>query len=260
MNPDIGWAPEGGPHPAPADRLRGRSILVTGAAQGIGRAIACLFAAEGAKLALVDNNAAGLAAVAEETDGLAIVCDLRDPAQVTAAVEAAIRGMARLDGLVNAAGIHAAGSITETTLEKWREVMAVNLDAPFLICREAVPHLRDANAATIINISSGVGLSPFAERSAYATSKGALITLGKVLAMELAPRIRVNTICPGLIDTPMTAALPRHNSNPDAMKRYALQRLGRDVEVAQAALFLSSTASSFITGITMAVVGGRTFH
>ena len=77
--------------------------------------------------------------------------------------------------------------------------MAVNLDAPFLLCREAAPHLRAADAATIINISSGVGLSPFADRAAFATSKGGLITLGKVLAMELAPRIRVNTICPGLI-------------------------------------------------------------
>ena len=85
--------------------------------------------------------------------------------------------------------------------------------------------------------SPGVGLSPFADRAAYATSKGGLITLGKVLAMGFAPRYRVNTICPGLIDTPMTAALPHHNSNPDALKRYALQRLGQDVEVAQAALF-----------------------
>ena len=137
----IGWTPEGGPHPAPANRLIGRSILVTGAAQGIGRAIARLFAAEGAKLALLDNNEAALASVAKETDGVAVGCDLRDPAQIVAAVEAATLGMGRLDGLVNGAGIHAAGSITETTLEKWREVMAVNLDAPFLLCREAAPHL-----------------------------------------------------------------------------------------------------------------------
>ena len=260
MSGTIDWSPEGGPHPAPAGRMKGRAILITGAAQGIGAAIARLFAAEGAQLALLDHNRERLAGVANETGGLAIPCDLRDPAQIDEAVETASRGMGRLDGLVNSAGIHAAGSITDTTLEKWREVMAVNLDAPFLICRAAAPHLRAAAAATIVNMSSGVGLSPFAERSAYATSKGALITLGKVLAMELAPKIRVNTICPGMIDTPMSAGLPYHNSNPDMLKRYALQRVGRDVEIAQAALFLSSTASSFITGITMAVDGGRTFH
>ncbi|WP_246505302.1 SDR family NAD(P)-dependent oxidoreductase [Microvirga antarctica] len=254
------WMPEGGPLPTPAERLRGRSVLVTGAAQGIGRAIACLFAAEGAKIALLDCNEAALAEVAEETGGVAVRCDLRYPDEIVAAIADVIHRTGGLDGLVNAAGVHAAGSITDTTLEKWREVMAVNLDAPFLLCREVLPHLRAAGAATIVNISSGVGLSPFAERAAYATSKGGLITLGKVLAMELAPRIRVNTICPGLIDTPMVAALPLHNSNPDLLKRYALQRLGRDVEVAQAALFLSSTASSFVTGITMAVDGGRTFH
>lgn len=258
MSADIAWTPED--DPAPADRLKGRAILITGAAQGIGRAIARLFAAEGARLALLDHNKTALAEVVAQTGAVALPCDLRDPDQITAAVDMAAREMGGLDGLVNSAGIHAAGSITETTIEKWREVMAVNLDAPFLVCRAAAPHLRAARSATIVNLSSGVGLSPFAERAAYATSKGALITLGKVLAMELAPKIRVNTICPGLIDTPMSASLPYHNSNPDALKRYALQRVGRDVEVAQAALFLSSTASSFVTGITMAVDGGRTFH
>lgn len=260
MSAETAWTPEGGPPPAPANRLEGRTILITGAAQGIGRAIARLFVAEGARLALLDHNEGALAEVARQTGAVALPCDLREPDQITVAIDTAARELGGLDGLVNSAGVHAAGSITETTHEKWREVMAVNLDAPFLICRAAAPYLRAARAATIVNLSSGVGLSPFAERAAYATSKGALITLGKVLAMELAPKIRVNTICPGLIDTPMSASLPYHNSNPDALKRYALQRVGRDVEVAQAALFLSSTASSFVTGITMAVDGGRTFH
>lgn len=245
---------------APAGRLNGRRILITGAAQGIGRAIARLFAAEGAGLALLDCKAAELARVATETGGTPLTCDLRDAGLIAAAVEGAAQVMGGLDGVVNAAGIHAAGKVADTTPERWRDVMAVNLDAPFLICRAAEPHLRRQVGATIVNLSSGVGLSPFAERSAYATSKGALITLGKVLAMEFAPEVRVNTICPGLIDTPMTAQLPGANAMDATLQRYALRRIGRDDEVAQAALFLTSAASSFVTGITMAVDGGRTFH
>jgi NAD(P)-dependent dehydrogenase (short-subunit alcohol dehydrogenase family) len=260
MSGDMPWAPEGGALPPPADRLQGRGILVTGAAQGIGRAIAELFSAEGARVALVDVNEAALRDVAQQTGGIALACDLRDEEAVPRVVGAAAHALGRLDGLVNAAGIHTAGSLAETSPALWREVMDVNLTAPFLVCRAALPHLAAHAGSTIVNISSGVGLAPFANRAAYATSKGGLITLGKVLAMELAPAIRVNTVCPGLIDTPMTAALAGHNDRDEVLRRYALGRLGRDVEVAQAVLFLSTTASSFVTGITLAVDGGRTFH
>jgi NAD(P)-dependent dehydrogenase (short-subunit alcohol dehydrogenase family) len=249
--------------PAPdrsAGQLAGRAVLVTGAAQGIGRAIARLFAAEGARLALVDRQAQELEAVAAELGAAALVCDLSDTDRIGGLVESAVAALGHLDGLVNSAGIHAAGSVSETTAARWREVMAVNLDAPFLLCRAAEPHLHACENATIVNLSSATGLSPFPNRAAYATSKGALITLGKALAMEFAPAVRVNTICPGLIDTPMTAMLPNHNQLQQTLKRYALGRLGRDDEVAQAALFLTSPASSFITGTTLAVDGGRTFH
>jgi NAD(P)-dependent dehydrogenase (short-subunit alcohol dehydrogenase family) len=245
---------------APAARLAGRSILITGAAQGIGAAIADLFAAEGARLVLLDRKEEALQQVAQRTGGLALTCDLRAHDRIEAALAHAAAALGGLDGLVNAAGVHAVGSLAETTPEIWREVMAVNLDAPFLMCRAAAPHLRKRAGATIVNLSSGTGLVPFAERAAYATSKGALITLGKVLAMELAPEIRVNTICPGLIDTPMATGLVEGDRLNATLMRYALGRLGRDDEVAQAALFLSSEASSFITGITMAVDGGRTYH
>lgn len=235
-------------------------MLVTGAAQGIGRAIARLFAAEGARLALVDVRKEELDEVAAETGAAAFACDLRDTDRLDRLVAGAVQQLGHLDGLVNAAGIHAAGAVSETTPARWRDVMAVNLDAPFFLCRAAEPHLRASAGSTIVNLSSASGLAPFPRRSAYATSKGALITLGKVLAMEFAPAIRVNTICPGLIDTPMTAALPGHNDLQRTLERYALRRLGRDEEVAQAALFLTSSASSFITGTTMAVDGGRTYH
>ena len=244
----------------PADRLAGRAVLITGAAQGIGAAIARLFAAEGARLALIDIRKADLDSIAAEIGAISFECDLRDVARLQVVVDAAAQRLGHLDGLVNAAGIHAAGSVGETTPERWRDVMAVNLDAPFFLCRAAEPHLRASAGSTIVNLSSGTGLSPFPNRSAYATSKGALITLGKALAMEFAPAIRVNTICPGLIDTPMTAGLPNHNALEQTLERYALRRLGRGDEVAQAALFLTSSASSFVTGTTMAVDGGRTYH
>lgn len=246
--------------PAPADRLAGRAILVTGAAQGIGRAIARLFAAEGAKLALVDIKAQELDAVAAEIGAEAFAFDLADADGMDGLVDAAVARLGHLDGVVNAAGIHSAGSVSEIDAARWRQVMAINLDAPFLLCRAAERHLRACEGSTIVNLSSATGLSPFPNRAAYATSKGALITLGKALAMEFAPAIRVNTICPGLIDTPMTALLPNHNQLQQTLQRYALGRLGRDDEVAQAALFLTSNASSFITGTTLAVDGGRTFH
>jgi len=241
-------------------QLRDRVFLITGAAQGIGRAIARLFAYEGAQLALLDRNAGGLRQIASETASLALECDLCEPDSIARVVEFAVARFGRLDGLINAAGVHAAGSVGQTDIGQWRAVMAVNLDAPFLVCRAAEPHLRRSKGATIVNISSGTGLQPFANRSAYATSKGGLITLGKVLAMEFAPDIRVNTICPGLIDTPMAATLPYHNDLGAITQRYALKRIGQPEEVAQAALYLSSPASSYITGVTLAVDGGRTYH
>ena len=254
-------APSRHPLPTPpAGRLAGRAVLVTGAAQGIGRAIARLFAAEGARLALVDVKAAEIESVAAEFGAEAFAFDLRDLDGIDGLVDTAVQKLGHLDGLVNAAGIHSAGPVSDITAARWREVMAVNLDAPFLLCRAAERHLRASEGSTIVNLSSATGLSPFPKRAAYATSKGALITLGKALAMEFAPVIRVNTICPGLIDTPMTAMLPNHNQLQQTLQRYALGRLGRDDEVAEAALFLTSNASSFITGTTLAVDGGRTFH
>ena len=245
---------------APGRRLAGRAILVTGAAQGIGAAVARLFAAEGARLALVDLRTEALDRLAGETGAAALACDLRDAGRLESLADEAAERLGHLDGLVNAAGVHAAGPVSETTAARWREVMAVNLDAPFLLCRAAERHLRACEGSTIVNLSSAAGLSPLPQRSAYVTSKGALITLDKALAMEFAPAIRVNTICPGLIDTPMTAGLPNHNDLERTLQRYALGRLGQPEEVAQAALFLTSSASSFITGTTMAVDGGRTFH
>lgn len=241
-------------------RLAGRRVLVTGAASGIGAAVARRFAGEAARVALLDRDAEKLASVAAEIDALALPADVTDAVAVARAVDAAARGLAGLDGVVNGAGVSIIASFEDTDEATWHRALDINLTGPYRVCHAALRHLRDSGGATIVNISSAVGIQPLLRRSAYAASKGGLIAFGKVLALELAPAIRVNTVLPGAIDTPMV-----HNSftGPaldQVVARYALKRLGRAEEVAEAVLFLTSGESGFVTGATLTVDGGRTFY
>lgn len=245
-------------------RLAGRHMLVTGAASGIGRAIAELFHSEGAKLALVDFNEEGVRAVAERIGALPITLDLSDSPSVEPAVEDAARQLGGLDGVVNCAALGKASPIDETDLAQFSQFTAINLVAPYLICRAALPHMRKVKGATIVNVASGQALLPNApNNTAYAATKGGLVALSKSLAAEVAPGIRVNVVCPGVTNTPMTAPLLAGYDNPnDApwVKQYALQRIAEPLEIAQAVLFLSCAESSYITGSALAVDGGRCFH
>lgn len=184
-------------------KLSGRRILVTGAASGMGAGIARLFAAEGAALALLDRNGEGVAQVARDLGQPGWTCDVADRAGVGAVVAQAGDRLGGLDGLVNAAGIANTDLAEEVSLESWKRVLDVNLTGTFVVCRACLPHLRAAGGGTIVNLSSGQGLQPFVRRSAYAASKAGVIAFSKSIAMEWAPAIRVNTICPGAIDTPM---------------------------------------------------------
>lgn len=244
--------------PAPAARLVGRRILITGAGSGIGRRTASLFAREGARLALLDLNGAAVAQAAAESGGAAHTADVADEASVNAAVAEAAAALGGIDGVVNAAGITLTGSLAETEMRIWRRVMSVNLDGTFLVCRACLPWLQQAPFATIVNIASGQALLPGPSLAAYAASKGGVLTLTRALAVELAPRIRVNAICPGIVDTPMVAGSVR-DAAPD-LSRYALRRMGTALEIAQTLLFLTSRESAFVTGAALAVDGGRTFH
>lgn len=235
-------------------RLAGRRIVVTGAASGIGAAIAQLFVAEGAQLAALDRHAEGI------RHGTALTADVSDEASVAQAIEQAARAMGGIDGLVNAAGIANGELLSEVSLEDWRRVIDVNLTGSFLMARACYPHLRAVQDSSIVNFSSGQGLQPFMRRGAYAASKAGVISLSKSLAMEWAP-IRVNSICPGAVDTPMV----RNGYDPEVLRtqvgaRYALGRVAEAVEIARAALYLTGGESSFITGVALAVDGGRSYH
>jgi NAD(P)-dependent dehydrogenase (short-subunit alcohol dehydrogenase family) len=235
------------------DRLKGRKIIVTGGASGIGAATARLFREEGASVSVLDRGGDGVIAV-----------DVSDAASVARAVAAAAEAMGGLDGVVNAAGIFSAAGIADTSAELFSRTLAVNLLGTFLVIQAAAPLLMAAGGGTIVNIGSGVGITPTGPGStAYVASKGGVIAMTKAVAQELAPVVRVNVVCPGAVDTPMTQGFLRVASgevDPLIAGRYALKRAAAPDELAAAILFLTSDESSFVTGITLPVDGGRTFH
>lgn len=245
-------------------RMQGRRVLITGGASGIGRATAALLRQEGAVVAVMDRDAASAANVAAECGAIAITADVSDEASVQRGVDEAASKLGGLDGLVNAAGIFHPQLMMETDLAIWQQTFAVNMTGVFLVCRAAVPHLRRADKASIVNIASGVGLQPTgAGGAAYAASKAGVIGLTRSIASELAPNIRVNSVCPGAVETPMTAGFLRDASGviaPSIANRYAMKRPGEPTEIAAGILFLLSHEASFVTGVSLAVDGGRTFH
>ena len=234
----------------------GRRVLITGAGSGIGRVTAELFAAEGATLTLFDRDPRGLAETAGTTAAHVFEVDVTDEASVESAVQSGASAMGGIDGVVNAAGIHLRGSVSDVSAADFRRVIDVNLTGPYIIVRSCLPWLsRAAGSATIVNVSSAQGLlSNAPDRSGYAASKGGLLTLSRALAAELAPGIRVNTVCPGLVETPMAVGVE------DLVANYALKRLADPAEIARVILFLTSSESSYVTGAALAVDGGRSFH
>jgi len=206
-------------------------------------------------LTLLDSNRERLTAVARETRGVAVAADVTQEASVARAVEQGAKAMGGLDGIVNAAGIVIHGSVLDVGIADWKLVLDVNLTGTYIVVRCSLPWLKQAPFATIVNIASGQGLVPNTPNmTAYAASKGGVVNLTRALAAELAPDIRVNSVCPGMVDTPMTLGLQRD------LDRYALKRIAEPLEIAQAILFLTGTESSFVTGAALAVDGGRTFH
>jgi NAD(P)-dependent dehydrogenase (short-subunit alcohol dehydrogenase family) len=241
--------------------LHGRHILVTGAGSGMGLAIARRFAAEGAKLGLIDVNAAGLRLAARGTTSLGYRADVSSESEVKKLVADAARKLGGIDGIINAAGIYERMAFADITLESWQRMLAVNLTGPYLLIRAALPHLKRNKSATVVNIASTGFLKPGAMMSHYVATKGGLIGLTRALAVDLAPKIRVNAICPGMIITGITRALygKEKELRKLASTRTALQRIGEPEEIADAALWLTAGAS-FTTGSIVTVDGGSTYY
>ena len=248
--------------------IEGLRFVITGGASGIGLAVARQAIARGASACLLDRDADALQAA---TRGLGngahgVLCDVVDPKAVAGAVEAASKLLGGINAVVNSAGVDLHAPLEQVTEEDWSRLLAVNLTGPMLVCRAAIPHLRRAGGGTIVNLSSAAGLMPLMNRAGYCATKAGVVMFGKALAMELAAdEIRVNAVCPGAVDTPLfRKSYEERADSEDALEsirqRYALRRVATPDELAEAVLFLSSPASSYVTGIALAVDGGRSFH
>ena len=228
-----------------------KTAIVTGAARGIGLATAKLFIRDGYKVAMVDRDHMELlSAAAPLEDAAAFICDVSDPDAITAMINDVVAWSGRIDALVNNAGVADFGPIEETSFERWRNVMATNLDGVFLCSQAAVPHLK-VNGGAIVNIASISGLRASTLRVAYGTSKAGVIQLTQQQAVELGEYgIRANAVAPGPVRTKLAMAVHTQDIIDAYHDAIPLNRYGSEDEIAEAIVFLASDRASYITGQT----------
>jgi 3alpha(or 20beta)-hydroxysteroid dehydrogenase len=241
-------------------RLAGKVALVTGAAQGIGEAIARRFVAEGAHTLIGDIQTARGEALAAELGGLATfqLLDVRELSSWAAAVGEAQRRFGRLDVLVNNAGGGAGGGLERESLDDHERILKLNVTGVWAGIKTAAPLMSAQGAGSIVNISSIDGLAGVAGLSTYVATKHAVTGLTRSLALELGGRgIRVNSVHPGIIETPLVKSSPVQARLQSAIARQPIARMGRPDEIAAAVLFFASDESSYCTGSSLVVDGGH---
>jgi NAD(P)-dependent dehydrogenase (short-subunit alcohol dehydrogenase family) len=243
--------------------LTDTTAIVTGASSGIGAATARVMAGAGARVAIVGRDATRLEAVRAEIaaaggEALAIVADLADGAASAEVVERAVGAFGSLDALVHSAGLFEAAPFADAPVDSLDRQWAVNVRAPYLLTQAALPHLRDGGA--IVFIASSVVRAGFAGTAAYTATKGAIDALARSLAAELAPRVRVNTIAPGFVRTPMVTA--QFDADPTMesglIEKTPVGFVGRPDDIARGVAFFCSPASAYTHGATLVIDGGWT--
>ncbi len=237
-------------------RLEGQRAIVTGSSSGIGEAIMTSFRREGASVVGLDLN--------PSTDS--IKCDISDPKEVESAVNNALDRLGRIDILGNNAGFGKPGKLLDTDLADWNRMFEINLTGMFLVSKTALPFLLQGDGKCIINMGSVAGLVGIKERTAYCATKGGVIAFTRAVALDYVEEgLRCNAICPGTIDTPWVERMTSLSTDPKATRlamtaRQPMGRLGSAEDIAQAAVYLSSKDSAFVTGTTMVVDGGMTMQ
>ena len=250
-------------------RVLGKVAIITGGGTGIGRACALLFANQGAKVALAARRRDKLETVAQEIaaaggEAIALECDVTDKVSVEQAVRAAEKRFGKLDAVINNAGQVHVGTVEETSDNDWDRILSANLTGTFLVSRAALPALRRAGGGSIINIGSYLGIVAIKQRAAYCAAKGGVTLLTKAMALDHAhENIRVNCICPAIVETEMALGAISRAPDPAAYRRLResqipMGRLGRPEDIAQLALYLASDKSTWMTGAALPLDGGAT--
>ncbi len=239
------------------ERLSNRVMLVSGAASGIGKAVA---------LACLKEGASVVGFSMEEESGITnphfVYCsgNVSSPSDCKKAVETAVRWFGKLDGLVHCAGITREGDLESMSLDMFKSVIDTNLVGTFVLCQAAIGELKK-QPSTIVNISSNMAVKPIPQRVAYNPSKAAVNMLTECIAVDYAPMVRANTVMPGIIDTPMIQQRLAVSEDPSALRQayadlYPLKRIGTADDIVKAVLYLSSEDSAWVTGIHLPVCGG----
>ncbi|KPQ16945.1 MAG: Dehydrogenase [Algoriphagus marincola HL-49] len=244
-------------------KLQNRTFIITGATSGMGRAMALEFSREGAKLILSGRNEEAAEELLSllQTEAYFLAGDVSDPGYNQRLVELALEKFGQLDGLLTNAGMLGLGSITDLPLETWTQTFNVNLTSVFHLLKASLPHLQKSPNASVVINSSIAAFKSFPNHPAYCASKAGLVALAKQAAVDYAPHVRINCICPGPVDTPFIHASAVAFPDPakaveNAGRNTLVQRLGEPEDIAKLALFLASDDASWITGSVYTIDGG----